>query len=99
MLFLDSVIAINNDRTKTIANKIKKVLKKKKRIILVGITFKKGTDDLRDSPSLKLLKELLKYNFEIGIYDEMYKKKPKYDILTIVTLLIIYNIQLKKPIV
>ena len=78
---LDSVIAINNDRTKTIANKIKKVLKKKKRIILVGITFKKGTDDLRDSPSLKLLKELLKYNFEIGIYDEMYKKKPKYDIL------------------
>ena len=48
---------------------------------MVGITFKKGTDDLRDSPSLKLLKELLKYNFEIGIYDEMYKKKPKYDIL------------------
>ena len=78
---LDSVIAINNDRTKIIAKKIKQVLKKKKRIILVGITFKKGTDDLRDSPSLKLLKELLKYNFKIEIYDEMYKKKPKNDIL------------------
>ena len=74
---LDSVIGINNDRTKIITNKIKQVLKKKKRIILVGITFKKGTDDLRDSPSLKLLKELLKLNYKIEIYDEMYKKKPK----------------------
>ena len=77
---LDSVIKINQDRTKIIANKIKKVLKQKKRIILVGITFKKGTDDLRDSPSLKLLKELLKLGFEIQIYDEMYKKKPNLDV-------------------
>ena len=77
---LDSVIGINNDRTKIITNKIKQVLKKKKRIILVGITFKKGTDDLRDSPSLKLLKELLKLNYKIEIYDEMYKKKPKSNI-------------------
>ncbi len=77
---LDSVIEVNKDRTKVIANKIKKILNKKKKIILVGITFKKGTDDLRDSPSLKLLEELLKLNFEIEIYDEMYKKKPKDDI-------------------
>ena len=74
---LDSVIGINNDRTKIITNKIKQVLKKKKRIIYLK---KKGTDDLRDSPSLKLLKELLKLNYKIEIYDEMYKKKPKSNI-------------------
>ena len=77
---LDSVIKINKDRTQIIAKKIKQILKKKKKIILVGITFKKGTDDLRDSPSLKLLKELIKLNFEIEIYDDIYKKRPKSDI-------------------
>ena len=35
---------------------------------------------MRDSPSLKLLKELLKLNYKIEIYDEMYKKKPKSNI-------------------
>ncbi|MCJ8320629.1 MAG: nucleotide sugar dehydrogenase [Colwellia sp.] len=36
---------------------------------IVGITFKSETDDLRESPSIELLKRLLKQGYQVQFYD------------------------------
>ena len=41
-----------------------------KRIGIVGVTFKAGTDDVRESPSIKLIEVLIKEGFNVNIYDE-----------------------------
>jgi|tagenome__1003787_1003787.scaffolds.fasta_scaffold20947457_2 GDP-mannose 6-dehydrogenase len=41
-----------------------------KRILLVGLAFKSGTDDLRESPSLEIAERLLGKGYDLKIYDE-----------------------------
>jgi GDP-mannose 6-dehydrogenase len=41
-----------------------------KRVGILGVTFKAGTDDMRESPSVKLVEVLLKEGFDVSIYDE-----------------------------
>lgn len=40
-----------------------------RRLALIGLSFKKGSDDLRDSPYVELAERLLGKGFEIRIYD------------------------------
>ncbi|MEJ8552882.1 UDP-glucose dehydrogenase family protein [Tepidibacter sp. Z1-5] len=42
-----------------------------KTITLLGLTFKSGTDDIRESPSLYIIEELLKRGAKINAYDPM----------------------------
>lgn len=44
-------------------------LKPGDRILLVGLAFKAGTDDLRESPNVDLARKLLASGFELEIYD------------------------------
>ncbi|WP_170336050.1 nucleotide sugar dehydrogenase [Ruegeria arenilitoris] len=44
-------------------------LEKPARILLVGLAFKAGTDDLRESPNVDLARKLLAAGFELEIYD------------------------------
>ncbi|WP_099191496.1 UDP-glucose dehydrogenase family protein [Tepidibacter mesophilus] len=44
---------------------------KDKTITLLGLTFKSGTDDIRESPSLYIIEELLKKGASINAYDPM----------------------------
>ncbi len=44
---------------------------KNKTITLLGLTFKSGTDDIRESPSLYIMEELLKKGAKINSYDPM----------------------------
>lgn len=39
------------------------------RILLVGLSFKSGVDDLRGSPFISLARELLDRNYDLSIYD------------------------------
>ena len=41
-----------------------------KRIALLGVAFKPGTDDLRESAMLELAERLIGKGYEIGIHDE-----------------------------
>jgi len=43
--------------------------KKKKNIGMIGITFKDGTDDVRNSPHINLIKKLLSKKYNVKIFD------------------------------
>ncbi len=67
-----STIKSNNDRYNILFSKIKKIMKgkiAKKKITFLGVTFKPNTDDMRESPALKLIPKLNKIGAKISYYD------------------------------
>lgn len=68
MSLLKSVELINQQARKRL---IQKILKNssKKIIGIWGLAFKPNTDDIREAPSISIISELLKYSFEIKVYD------------------------------
>jgi nucleotide sugar dehydrogenase len=70
-LLLDAVSAINDDRPSSLmamAEAITGSLKDHE-VAVLGLTFKPGTDDLRESPSFKLLEALTINNTRAKVYD------------------------------
>ncbi len=71
-----AAMEINENIPNLIIKKIKSVKGfKKKKIGLLGLTFKGETDDIRDSLSIKLLNKLKKLKFKIYQSDEYYFNK------------------------
>ena len=73
-----TVIKSNDNRYKLLINRISKILKNKfknKKITFLGVTFKAGTDDMRESPALKLIPKLLKKGAIINYYEPTGSKK------------------------
>jgi UDPglucose 6-dehydrogenase len=69
---VESVIDSNDDRRKRMVKKIIGACGgnvKGKKIAILGLTFKANTDDMRYSPSLIIIPELLKAGAEISVYD------------------------------
>ena len=68
---LDSVISGNLEHQLEIVQQIVNLIAKDggKRIAVLGLTFKAGTDDLRDSPALFITQQLLNSGFIINAYD------------------------------
>ena len=82
-----STIYSNDNRYKYLLNNIKQILNNKmknKKITFLGVTFKAGTDDMRDSASLKLIPYLTKKGAKVsyyeptGIKNDFDKKKVSY---------------------
>lgn len=71
-LILDAVIKANNNRPNSMINKISTAIGGKlqhKKLAILGLTYKAGTDDLRNSPVIKLIKQLQKQGADIIAYD------------------------------
>ncbi len=73
-----SVINSNDKRSNLLLNKIIKIMNNKiknKKITFLGVTFKPGTDDMRESSSLKMIPALSRKGACINYYDPTGKKK------------------------
>ena len=46
------------------------------KLLIIGLGYKDGVSDLRNSPSMELQKYLLKYNFNIFYYDDLISNLP-----------------------
>jgi len=71
-LILDAVIKANSNRPNIIINKISAALGdsiKGKKLAILGLTYKAGTDDLRSSPAIDLIHLLQKEGASISAYD------------------------------
>ena len=75
---IKSVIKSNENRSNFLLNKVYKILNNKiknKKITFLGVTFKANTDDMRDSPSLKMIPALSKKGAKINYFDPTGHKK------------------------
>jgi UDPglucose 6-dehydrogenase len=73
---LEHTIDLNQKHLDRTADKIKQLVpnnSKDKRVAAWGLTFKAGTDDLRYSPSIEVLKRLEAQEYEISAYDPTVK--------------------------
>jgi len=68
---LDAVMRINEEQRNLFLRKVRDALwtLRGKRIAVLGLAFKAGTDDVRESPAIAVIKALLKEGCEISAYD------------------------------
>ncbi len=70
MSVVESVINANNRQRQIAADKIFKIMPKGGKIAVLGLSFKPGTDDIRESPAVYIVKLILeRQGFEIRAYD------------------------------
>jgi UDPglucose 6-dehydrogenase len=81
MSILGAVEKVNSGQPLAIVRTLKKKLPllKGKRIAVLGLAFKSGTDDIREAPSLKIIPELISSGATVVAYDpqaaENFRKK------------------------
>jgi len=68
---LQDVRQINEDQLKRFVAMVRKALwtVKGKRLAVLGLAFKSDTDDVRESPAIKVIRELLEQECQITVYD------------------------------
>jgi UDPglucose 6-dehydrogenase len=68
---LDEVIRINEEQRTRFLRKVRRALwtLKGKRLGVLGLSFKGGTDDIRESPAIAVVKSLLREGSEVIVYD------------------------------
>jgi len=75
MRLLDAVIQVNEQQPQQVLSLLKKHFPSLKgiRIAVLGLAFKPGTDDVRESPAIPIVKDLLAREVEIRAYDPVAK--------------------------
>jgi UDPglucose 6-dehydrogenase len=71
MSLLKEADRINTDRVRVFVDKIKQALwiLKDKKIAVLGLAFKPETDDIREAPSIKVIRDLLQEGALLRLYD------------------------------
>ena len=72
MRIVDSVVKVNDERKAAMADRVSEALGGElqgKRVAVLGLTFKPNTDDMRDAPSLALIKRLEEGGARVAAYD------------------------------
>ncbi|HET9792535.1 MAG TPA: UDP-glucose/GDP-mannose dehydrogenase family protein [Candidatus Angelobacter sp.] len=74
---LDEVARVNAEQRHRFLRKVKKALwtLKGKRLAVLGLAFKNGTDDIRESPAIAIVKALLKEGCSVTAYDPAAMKR------------------------
>ncbi|MEI7525360.1 MAG: UDP-glucose/GDP-mannose dehydrogenase family protein [Mariniphaga sp.] len=78
---LKAVEAVNQDQKSVLYNKIMKYFNgdiKDKTIAIWGLSFKPQTDDMREAPSLVIIKKLLEAGAKVKAYDPVAMKEAKH---------------------
>ena len=65
---LSNILTSNRNQIQLVVNKLLEY--KKKRLGFLGLSFKGGTDDLRESPIVEVIEAMLGKGFKIYIYDK-----------------------------
>jgi len=75
---LQATVQINEAQRVSVIRKLQRELHilKGRRIALLGLTFKPGTDDLRDAPALDIARRLLKAGALVSAFDPVVKTLP-----------------------
>src|SRR5205823_1161495 len=68
---LDETVRVNEEQRNRFLRKIRKALwtLKGKKLAVLGLAFKNGTDDIRESPAIAIVKTLLKEGCSVTAYD------------------------------
>ncbi|HEY2912108.1 MAG TPA: UDP-glucose/GDP-mannose dehydrogenase family protein [Candidatus Angelobacter sp.] len=68
---LDEIKRINDEQRVRFIGKVRSALRtiKGKRLAVLGLAFKDGTDDVRESPAIKVIEQLLKEKCHITAFD------------------------------
>lgn len=66
---LKAVVDGNERRKSNLADRIINIVGAKKRVGILGVTFKANTDDMREAPSLSIIPKLLDNDIGVSIYD------------------------------
>jgi UDPglucose 6-dehydrogenase len=68
---LDEVVRVNEEQRTRFLRKVKRALwtLKGKKLAVLGLAFKNGTDDIRESPAIAIVKSLLREGCVITAYD------------------------------
>jgi UDPglucose 6-dehydrogenase len=80
---LDEVMRINQDQRHRFIRKVRAALwtLRGKRLGVLGLAFKGGTDDIRESPAILLVQELLQEGCKIAAYDPAARRRSQ-EVLT-----------------
>lgn len=76
-----AAVEVNHNQIKIILDKIRKTigLIEDKNITILGLAFKPETDDIREAPSIPIIKTLLDLNASIKVYDPQAMENVKHD--------------------
>ena len=79
MQLLSSVVDINNDQPKKVLNLLLKHYPEleNKKVAILGLAFKPGTNDMRESPAIPIVNDLLNKKAEITAYDPVAQDEAK----------------------
>lgn len=66
---VENILKSNNSHKSFLLERVVKRVVLGGRILVVGISFKKDTDDLRESPQVDLIQQLIGRGYEVSIYD------------------------------
>jgi len=68
---LDEIVSVNEEQRRRFLKKVRTALwtLRGKRLAVLGLSYKGGTDDIRESPAIEIIRSLLREQCSIVVYD------------------------------